>query len=220
MTGSSRADGTPSAPLLLWGWGGHGRVVHEIAHAAGRIVIGVVDADPGKLDGSFAVEWLESEFLEAWEEHGVAMLEGAELVLAFGEVDLRMTRIEAFEDVLARALVHPSALVSPSARLGRGVTVHQRAVINTAAQVGVGSIINTGAIVEHDCVLGPGVHLAPGSVLTGGVRAEAGAWIGAGATVVGGCRIGPRSTIGAGAVVLKDVDARAKVAGVPARRIG
>lgn len=48
---------------------------------------------------------------------------------------------------------------------------------------------------------------------------DAGAFIGAGATVIQGVTIGEQALIGAGSVVLNNVEANARVAGVPARVI-
>lgn len=46
-----------------------------------------------------------------------------------------------------------------------------------------------------------------------------GAWIGAATTIVPGVTIGENAVVGAGAIVTKDVPARARVAGAPARPI-
>ncbi len=48
-------------------------------------------------------------------------------------------------------------------------------------------------------------------------RIQAGAEIGTGAVIIGGVTVGERATVGANSVVLRDVDAGAKVGGVPAK---
>jgi UDP-perosamine 4-acetyltransferase len=114
-------------------------------------------------------------------------------------------------------IVHPSAVVSPTARLADGVVVMPLAVVHTGARVGADGIVNTGAIVEHDCLLGDHVHIAPGACLGGGCRVGSGAHVGLGACVREGICIGDRALVAAGAVVVRDVPAGTRVMGVPAR---
>ena len=113
--------------------------------------------------------------------------------------------------------IHPSAVVSPSAVLGHGLTVMAGAVINAGAQLGDNVIVNTGAIVEHDCVIGDHVHVATGARLASTVQVAEGAHIGLGASVRQCVHIGRSSVVGAGAVVVEDVPDNVVVVGVPAR---
>lgn len=206
--------------VLIWGGGGHGKVVADILRACGHTVVGFVDADPTKLGqlvepGGGRVVIAQDLFLERVR---AGVLVGA-VALAIGRNPTRLDCLRALSEVMVPAFVHPSAIVSDSAGVGRGTVVFARAVINAAARIGDAVIINTGAIVEHDCVVGDGAHLSPGAVLTGGVSVGARSWIGAGATLIPGVRIGKDVIVGAGAVVLRDVPDGATVAGVPARII-
>jgi sugar O-acyltransferase (sialic acid O-acetyltransferase NeuD family) len=208
--------------LLVWGGGGHGKVVADVARAAGHAIAGYVDRDSAKLGGVVepggSVVVMTEDELRAVLAAGGALPHGAGAVaLAIGDNALRAAALEALGGLAAPALVHPSAAVSPSAGLGAGTVVFPLAAVNAAATLGRGVIVNTGAIVEHDCVIGEGAHLSPGSVLGGGVAIGARSWVGAGATVLPGVRIGRGVRVGAGAVVLRDVPDGQTVAGVPAR---
>lgn len=113
-------------------------------------------------------------------------------------------------------LVHPSATVSPSVRLGPGVLVGPGAVINADARIGKGCIINTGAIVEHDCKIGAFSHVAPRAALGGGVVLGPRCRVCLGAVISDHVTVGDYATIGAGAAALSSVPAHVLSAGVPA----
>ncbi len=210
--------------FLIWGGGGHGKVVADIIRAAGYTVIGFADRDPAKLQrmvepGGASVVISEADLLAFFARPGnLSDIEGATAIaLGIGDNVSRITSLRNASHVSIPSLVHPSAVVSASSVLGRGTVVFPLAVINAAARVGEAVIVNSGAIIEHDCVVGDGAHIAPGSVLTGGVRVGARSTVGAGSTVLPGIRIGSDSTVGAGAVVTRDVPDHSVVAGNPAK---
>lgn len=117
------------------------------------------------------------------------------------------------------AILHPAAMVSPHARLGKGVYVGPGAIVNAGAAVGDGCIVNSGAIVEHDCRLGNFVHLAPGAVLSAGVTVGDRSHIGTGTCTAHYLNIGEDTVVGAGSVVVKNLPARAVCVGSPAKKI-
>lgn len=117
------------------------------------------------------------------------------------------------------AVVHPSAIVSSHAAIGRGVYVGPGAIINAGAVVGEGCIINSGAIVEHDCQIGEFAHIAPGAILSAGVEVGARSHLGSGCSLTQYLKVGADSILGAGAVAVKDIPARAVCVGNPAKKI-
>ena len=209
--------------LLIWGAGGHGRVVADVARAAGARVIGFIDRDGGKVGlavdaaGSSRVVMDEAEFAAGLAGRGPLPLGATAVALGVGDNRLRSNCRAALSGVPLPPLIHPSAVVSPSAVVGDGVVVMPGAVVNAGAVIGAGAIVNSAAVVEHDCVIGEDAHVSPGAVLAGGVRVGRGAWVGAGATVIPKVSVGEWSVVGAGAVVIRDVPGSATVVGNPAR---
>ena len=64
--------------------------------------------------------------------------------------------------------IHPSAIISPSAKIGEGMVVMAGSVINADAVIGKHFIVNTGATIDHDCVIGDYCRIAPGANISGG----------------------------------------------------
>jgi len=201
--------------LLIYGAGGHGRVILDAALACGRFEpCGFLDDDPTLL-GRIIHEVPVLGGAEVLETRAAA---GCKIILAMGKAAVRYRIAEALghlKCVYAR-VVHPSAVIGRGAELGEGTVVLPMAVVHTDAHIGVHVIVNTGASVDHDAVIGNFVHLSPGSCLGGNVHVGQGTHIGLGASVLPGRRIGENAVVGAGAVVVDDVPDGVVVAGVPA----
>jgi sugar O-acyltransferase (sialic acid O-acetyltransferase NeuD family) len=198
-----------STPLGLIGAGGHGKVVADTARAAGWTDISFFD--PAFPERRHNGEWPIVGTNPSDREGAMfcAIGDNATRARIFAQYDLRASP----------ALCHPSAILSPSVRLGSGTLIVAGAIVNADAQIGQGAILNTGCSVDHDCVLGDFVHISPGARLAGNVHVGARSWIGIGAVIREGIRVGCDAVIGAGAAVIADVPDGVRMAGVPARPI-
>ena len=213
----------PAESFLVWGAGGHGKVVASLLLAAGHRISAYVDADPEvarRAMGGEDVPFLgQDEFLARIRGVGRYPDGSDACALAIGDNRVRERCLRDLDGLAVPALVHPAATVCPSARLGRGAVVMAGAIVNADARIGEAVIVNSGAIVEHDCVLEDAVHVAPGSVLCGGARVGRRSLIGAGAVLVPGTAVGADSVVGAGSTVIEDVPAWYTVVGSPARPV-
>ncbi|MDA9774017.1 acetyltransferase [Saprospiraceae bacterium] len=140
-------------------------------------------------------------------------------IVGIGDNNIRAKIIEKNSLTNLITVVHPSAIISNSAIIEKGVFIAAGAIVNALARIGVGCIINSSSIVEHECVIGDFVHIAPGAVLAGNVIVGKRSFIGANTTIKDGVKIGNDVTVGAGSVVIKDVADGATVVGNPARII-
>lgn len=195
--------------LVIMGAGGHAKVVADVARSLGWNVDCFVDTTNPEREG----EAFAGALITA------ALPQATHAAVAFGDNAnrLAMARRLMAEGWSLPVLVHPSAVVSSSARLGAGTVVMAQAVVQADATVGMACIVNTGAIVEHDCVLGDGVHLAPRSCLCGTVTVGEQTFVGAGSVVREKMTIGARVRLGAGSVVVAPLPDDVLAMGVPAR---
>lgn len=160
--------------LLILGAGGFGQMAKETALELGYEQVVFLDdaADGEDVIGRCC------DYILRHEEYPVA-------VAAFGNNKTRLywtdKLLEAGYQV--PALVHPSAVVSPSAVLESGCFVMQRAVVNTHTRLERAALINSGAVVDHDSVVCAGAHVGLGSIVKANCTIESGRKVEAGEVI-------------------------------------
>ncbi|MGV8083268.1 MAG: acetyltransferase [Coriobacteriia bacterium] len=210
-------------PIVILGAGGLAREVAEYVQASGAFELhGFVDVDPmrrGEVLNGVPIIGVLGDLPEGSGWWGVA---GA------GDIAPRRRQVaEMLEAGLAPAtVVHPAAVVSPSASVGAGTIVAPTSVISSNAVIADHSLVNYGATIGHDVTVGECCVVGPGARVSGWCTLEPGCYLGAGAIILPRITIGTGATIGAGAVVTRDVPPGMTVVGVPAvelkpnRRVG
>lgn len=160
--------------LLIVGAGGHGQVIAEIATDLGFEEIAYLDDNSQNAVGKI------SEI-----EKFIGMYEYA--FVGIGNNRLRSEIFKRLEHTEYKipVLIHPTAYVSKTARIGKGTVVEPMAIVNTNTIVGAGSIISVGAIVDHNAVLANFVHVNAGAIVKGGAVVSAYSKIEAGEVVNG-----------------------------------
>jgi UDP-perosamine 4-acetyltransferase len=213
---------TVISQCVVLGGGGHAKVLIECLLAGGTAKpIGVVDNDPIKRDGDVGgVKVMgDDSVLPGLRAQGIT-----HFAVGVGSTGDNTIRRRLYDQAIVAGLIpvtaiHPSAIVSPSAVIGRGCQIFAGAIVQTSARLGDNIIVNTGAIVEHDCLIGDQVHIATGARLGGEVNVAENAHIGIGATVLQTVSIGAGAIVAAGATVITDVPPNMKVGGVPATNL-
>ena len=140
------------------------------------------------------------------------------VIVGIGDNRTRQAIVQRL-DVEWATVIHPSAVVDPTVKLGVGSVVMAGAVIQVDTFIHDHVIVNTAASVDHDCVIGNFSHVAPGAHLAGECRIGDGVLIGVGAAVIPQIEIGEWTVVGAGAAVVNNVPSDQVVAGVPARQM-
>jgi sugar O-acyltransferase (sialic acid O-acetyltransferase NeuD family) len=194
-------------PLVLIGAGGHAKVVLSLAHSIGLDVSGVCDPS---LKAQGIERWRELSVLGGDEYLSLIKSDSVQLLNGVGQKVGDPSRRLVYEKFQSMgfdfpALVHPSAIVDPSARIGSGSQIMAGVIVQVDCIIGENSIINTGAVIDHDCSIGDSVHVAPRAVLCGGVCIDTSAYIGSGAVVLQGINIGKEAIVGAGSALRKNL---------------
>jgi UDP-N-acetylbacillosamine N-acetyltransferase len=203
--------------LFVYGASGHGKVVGDILLAC-KVpnFVGFID-DRADLRGS-RVLGLPVIGDGEWLRHEGGMTQVA-VALGIGDNFLRKKVAEKCISwgVELMTVVHPTASVSGSARLGRGTVVMAQAAINADVKIGEGAIVNTSAVVEHDVDIGDFANVSPNAVMAGASRLGMLSHIAIGASTIPCVSIGTRTIVGAGSVVVRNIPDGVVAYGVPAR---
>ena len=194
--------------VYLFGASGHGKVIKDILNANGVKVEAFVDDNPDvKECGGRPVV------------HDAAGL--SPMIVSIGVNKVRkmiVERLKANNSAIEFATaIHPSAVISPSAKIGEGSVVMAGAVVNADAVIGKHCIVNTGATIDHDSVVGDYCHVAPGAHICGGTQIGEGTWIGVGTSIIQCLNIGKNCMVGAGSVVVRDIPDDVTAFGNPCR---
>lgn len=142
--------------LLIIGAGGHGKVVAEIAEDLGYKKIDFLDDNAPEAIGKIEDIQKYIGYREAFCAIGNNKIRG-EII----------QKIKKSGYTLA-TLIHPSAYISRSVRIGQGTVIEPRAMINTNSIIGEGAIISLGALIDHDVVIEKYAHINSGAIVKAG----------------------------------------------------
>lgn len=126
--------------LLILGAGQYGTVAKETAEA-----MGIFD---------------EIKFLDDYSENAVGKIKDIEKMnysaafVAIGDSDLREQLSILIGDHKLATLIHPKAIVMPSAIVGAGSIIEAGAAICSNATIGRATIVMSNAVVGHDAKVG------------------------------------------------------------------
>ena len=173
--------------LLVVGAGGHGRSVAEAVAASGAFIVA------GFLDDAFP------ELERVWDvpvlgkvadlAHWCGAADFAIVAIGNNALRQRVTGELRGGGYSLATVIHPRAIVSPTAVIGAGSAVMAGAIVGTEARLGDGVIVNCAAVVDHHCRVGDFGHLGVNAAMAGGAVLGASAWMQAGSALGYGVEI-------------------------------
>lgn len=116
-------------------------------------------------------------------------------------------------------LIHPSANISPSVKLGVGVAIKSHCVISSDVNIGDFTFLQSSVIMGHDVTIGNYCQINSFSFFAGSAQIADCVTVNAGAKLIQNVKVEEEAVIGMGSVVLNRVKKGTTVFGVPAKRL-
>lgn len=203
--------------ISIIGSGTYGEVIFELAVLLGYEVSAFYDDNKSKHG-----EVINSvPIFGAIDLHKID-IDGKNFVVAIGANDVRTKFSKQIIDRGGKlpTLIHPSAIVSSSAKIGKGCILHANSFVWTNVVIEDYSIISVNSNVAHHSILRQGCFVSTGCNIGASMELGKNSFIGMGATLMTGIEsVGEWSIVGAGSVVIRNVPEFATVAGNPAKTI-
>lgn len=193
--------------MLIYGAGGHARVLISCLKANHLPIEGIFDDDKTK------------DQILGYKVSGVYQTDKYQdtpILIGIGNNQLRY-QIALRVGHSFGIQIHPSALIDESVKIGAGTVILHGSIIQVGTKIGEHVIINTGAKIDHDCLIAEYVHIAPGSILCGHVEIGSFTLVGAGSIITPGIRIGSDCHIAAGSIITRNIPDGSVVRGNPGR---
>lgn len=123
------------------------------------------------------------------------------------------------EGLRFHTVIHPSADVSPKAKIGDGSIISPFVLLGAFSSIGENVYINIRATVGHDSVIGESSIVSPHVAVCGEVSSGKGVYYGAGVVVNRGLIVGDFTKLSSGAVVAENVKGGSLVYGNPSKYV-
>ena len=208
--------------IIIIGAGQHARVVlYNIEEQDKYDVIGFLDSNDSRIGDFFEGKKIlgnyQKEDLRKLSEN----IGTNKFFIGFGNMKYRKKVFEYFINKGWEAvnIIHPNAVISKKAKLGRGILIECGCLITPNPIIGDNVVINTGSQVNHDNIIENHVYIASGVVLSGGIKIGENTLLDDGVIITLGCSVGENSLIGAGGVVTKNIPAGVVAYGNPCKVI-
>lgn len=204
--------------VAIYGASLGGLTLKEAIEAAGIYKVVLFIDDNPEIGGNFAgLPVVIGESVEELRNRGIYQVA---CEIANSEFRIRLRDWLGGEGITLINVVHPTAIIAPSVKMGVGNFIKAGAIIETNTLIGDCCVIDNGATIAHDNVIGDGCHLAPGVSLGSGIEIGQKTIVGIGASISTKIKIGKRVIIGVGSSVVMDIPDDSIVEGVPGRIIG
>ena len=198
--------------LVIFGGGGHAKVVADIAMKNGFEI-------EGFLDDNDSVSSVIGYPVLGKIDDCVRFKDTCAFAIGIGNNAVRKKIFEKYADFEYPVLVHPTASNGIETKIGKGTVVMPMAVIKACAEIGEFSVVNSSAVVEHDCRVGDFCLIAPNATMCGVSEIGNMVWLGAGCALNPTVKICDGVTVGSGAIVVKNITEAGTYVGVPAKKI-
>lgn len=204
--------------IYIVGAGTYGETMFELAEILGYKVKGFFDEDDQKI-GKFL---MGVEVIGKFSKLIDLEIQNKLFIVAIGSNSVRYNIMMKINQLGGNTptLIHPTAVISPSADIGNGVYIQANAYIWTKVKINHFCIVSPNVVIAHHSTIGRACLISTLTGVGASIKINDKVFIGMGVTIVTGVSmIGESTIVGAGAVVLKDLPANCTAVGIPANII-
>jgi len=142
-------------------------------------------------------------------------------LIAIGNVKIKKSIIKKLieKKVKFLSLIHPTAIVVDTARIGNGVIICPFCLVSDNVELDDFAMMNLYSSCGHDAKVGKYCILSPYATLNGFVILEDEVFLGTHTTVIAYKKVGYQSKVSANSVVMRNVPPNKIVIGVPGKDI-
>lgn len=201
--------------IVIVGGGGFGRELYGWAKDSFSTdqyrFKGFLDKDPDSLKG------FNIGLPVLGDEDSYTIEKNDRFLLAVGEVDIKKDAVLKLKKKGAQflTLIHPTALVADTAKIGEGVVVCPFATVSGWVELGDFVMMNLYSFCGHDAKVGKFSILCPYAIVNGVGTVGDQVYLGSHSTVTRCKTVGSNSKVCANSAVLQDVPECSFVVGVP-----
>jgi sugar O-acyltransferase (sialic acid O-acetyltransferase NeuD family) len=194
--------------VLIIGTGGHSAEIDDYIYMSklanpdfGWEIIGYIDDNPE----AYKRYRMSAPFLGSIKEHQVR--HDCHYMMGIANLTYRRPIIERFLEAGAEfaTFIHPTATVSPSAKIGKGVVIAPMANIGPNVSVGDFTLINSRCSLGHDTEIGKYNFISPNVCFSGFTSIGDENLFGINSATIPGVKVGNRNKIMAGMILHNDV---------------
>ena len=139
------------------------------------------------------------------------------LHISIGSIKIRSDIIKKFYNYNFFTLVHPSAIISGGAKIGKGCTISPNTIIAGDAIIGDFNFFNFNSMISHDCITGKNNVFSPGCKIMGWCNIGSNNYFGADSIMIPKKKIGNLNIIGANSTLIDDFKDNNLIVGSPAK---
>jgi sugar O-acyltransferase (sialic acid O-acetyltransferase NeuD family) len=185
--------------------------------ASSHVLLGFVDDTPWKQSRpacGYPVH--PRSALQQWPDACVLAVPGSPL-----SYRARRSIIEGLGVEAARwaRIIHPSARISPHARIGHNVLVMAGVVITSNAVIGNHVCVLPNTVIHHDVCIGDWSLVGANVTVAGHTKIGENCYIGSGSSLMNGLDIRDGTLVGLGSTVIRSTPAGVRIAGNPAHPV-
>lgn len=195
--------------IIIIGAGGHAAEIRDyITHynlsvktEAQWEVIGFLDDN----ENNYIAYDFKEPFLGTIKDHQVR--KEAAYIMGIANIKYRRPIVSTFIDQGAQfaTLIHPTAIISPSAIINEGCVISHNASVGPKAKIGKFNMLNSRCTIGHDTQMGDYNFIGPQVVLSGLTKIGNDNMFGVNAATIPSIEVGCNNTIAAGMILTKNV---------------